>query len=119
MWIMISGPYRSGSTDPEIWKRNLELMNKVAHIVLQKGHTPVIGVNMALPVIAGAGEKHYNEIMMPISMALAERCDAVLRIGGTSANADREVALFRQRGLPVYYTPDEIPTTQQQEGRGS
>lgn len=109
---MISGPYRSGSTDPEVWKRNLEIMNKAAHMVLQKGHTPVIGVNMALPVIAAASEEYYDKIMMPVSLALAERCDAVLRIGGTSANADREVEFFRQRRMPVYYTLHEIPTEQ-------
>ena len=57
-------------------------MNKAAVHVLQKGHPPIIGVNMALPIIAAIGEENYNEIMMPVSMALAERCDAVLRIGG-------------------------------------
>ena len=110
MWIMISGPYRSGSDDPEIWNRNHGEMNKAAVHVLQKGHTPIIGINMALPIIAAQGEEHYDEIMMPVSMALAEKCDAVLRIGGESANADKEVDLFRKKGLPVYLSVDEIPS---------
>lgn len=109
MWIMISGPYRSGSDDPEIWNRNLVEMNMAALQVLQKGHTPLIGVNMALPMIATAGEDHYAQIMMPVSMALAERCDAVLRIGGESANADKEVELFRKKGLPVYWSVADVP----------
>lgn len=109
MWIMISGPYRSGSDDPNTWTDNLGLLNQAAYAVLQRGHTPVIGVNMALPVIVATGQQNYDAIMMPISMALAERCDAVLRIGGPSENADREVALFRDKGLPVYYSVDEVP----------
>jgi len=94
---MISGPYRSGSADPEVWKRNLEIMNKAAHMVLQKGHTPIIGVNMALPVIAAAGEEHYEEIMMPVSMALAQRCDAVLRGWSISKCRQRGGAFLTKR----------------------
>jgi molybdopterin biosynthesis enzyme len=47
--------------------------------------------------------------MMPISLAMAERCDAVLRIGGTSVGAEQEVEVFKRKGLPVYYGLDEIP----------
>lgn len=110
MWIMISGPYRSGSDNADVWHSNHAEMNKAALDLLQKGHTPVIGVNMALPMIEVAGEDRYQEIMMPVSMALAERCDAVLRIGGASANADREVNTFKERGLTVYTSIDQIPT---------
>lgn len=31
------------------------------------------------------------------------RCDAVLRIPGTSPGADREVALAQSRGIPIFY----------------
>ena len=41
--------------------------------------------------------------------ALAERCDAVLRIGGDSAGADREVSLILGRGGRVFQSTDEIP----------
>jgi len=46
--------------------------------------------------------------MMPVSCALAERCDAVLCVGGPSAGADEEVAIFRSNGLPVFYSADDI-----------
>ncbi|MBX2906113.1 MAG: hypothetical protein KF744_08755 [Taibaiella sp.] len=118
MWIMISGPYRSGTDDPMIWAGNLAKMNEVANQLLLKGHIPIIGVNMALPVIDAAGQDRYDAVMMPISLALAERCDAVLRIGGTSANADREVALFKRKGLPVYLSVDEIPYSDETGGPG-
>lgn len=106
---MIAGPYRTGSDDPEVWRKNLREMNSAALEVARRGHTPVIGVNMALPVIEIAGEENYEELMMPISLALAERCDAVLRIGGTSEGADKEVATFRSRDLPVFTSIEQLP----------
>lgn len=109
MLIMVSGPYRSGSDDPEVWKENLKVMNAAAYEVFKKGHTPLIGVNAALPIIAEANEDKYDEIMMPVSLALANICDAVLRIGGISKGADDEVEIFVKKNLPVYYSIDEIP----------
>lgn len=106
---MIAGPYKHGSDNPEQWKDNLRVLNEYAYQVFNKGHVPIIGVNAALPVIQAAGEEHYAELMMPISLALAQRCDAVLRVGGDSAGADREVEVFRQRGVAVYYHLDDIP----------
>jgi hypothetical protein len=69
----------------------------------------VVGVNLALPMIESAGASSWDEIMMPVSLALAERCDACLRIGGPSKGADEEVERFHARGLPVYRSVDEIP----------
>lgn len=85
LWIMVSGPYTSGAKSAANRRRNLAIMNKAAVAVLRKGHVPIIGVNLALPIIAAAGgAKFYDEIMMPLSLAAAERCDAVLRVGGPS-----------------------------------
>jgi CMP-2-keto-3-deoxyoctulosonic acid synthetase len=115
---MISGPYRSGTDDPKIWAGNLVNMNEAAHQLLHKGHIPIIGVNMALPIIEAAGQDQYDAIMMPISMSLATRCDAVLRIGGISANADKEVEQFQKKGLPIYFSVDEIPYKDETGGPG-
>jgi hypothetical protein len=109
MWIMIAGPYRSGSSDPAVWAGNLRRLNAAASSVFQKGHTPIIGVNLALPVIDAAGEERYRDIMPTLSLALAEKCDAVLRLEGPSQGADEEVETFRARGLPVYRSVDEVP----------
>ncbi len=109
MWIMIAGPYSSGGADAEARARNLRAMNRTAVEVFRRGHIPIIGVNMALPVIAEAGPDAFDEMMMPISLALAERCDAILRIGGPSVGADQEMASFEARGLPVYRSMDEVP----------
>ncbi|MCC7048730.1 MAG: DUF4406 domain-containing protein [Alphaproteobacteria bacterium] len=105
---MVAGPYTSGTSDPELRATNLQAMNEAAHEVWKRGHVPVIGVNMALPVIAEAGREHFDAIMMPLSLALAERCDAVLRIGGPSNGADQEVALIRSKGGQVFTRVEEI-----------
>lgn len=41
-------------------------------------------------------------------LAWVERCDAVLRIPGASAGADREVAHARDVGIPVFYAGDHL-----------
>jgi hypothetical protein len=110
-WIMVAGPYTSGGADAAQRRRNLRALNSAALAVFRRGHTPVVGVNMALPLIAAAGQDRFNEIMMPLSLALAERCDAILRIGGASSGADAEVARFRSAGKPVYFGIADVPET--------
>jgi hypothetical protein len=84
-------------------------MNRAALEVFRKGHVPVIGVNMALPLISVAEPDRYDEIMMSLSLSLADRCDACLRIGGASAGADEEVDRFLAAGKPVYYDLQSVP----------
>ena len=102
MWVIVSGPYTAGGADAAQRARNLAAMNEAAVALLRAGHLPVIGVNLALPMIAAAGDAAFDEIMMPVSLALAERCDACVRIGGPSAGADAEVERFRGAGKPVF-----------------
>lgn len=109
MWIMIAGPYRTNSEDKETWKKNHELLNRAALAVFKKGHTPIIGVNMALPVIQITGESSFEDLMMPISLQLADKCDAVLRIGGESTSSDREVDYISSKGGRVFKSLEEIP----------
>ncbi|MEM9762523.1 MAG: DUF1937 family protein [Pseudomonadota bacterium] len=116
LWIMVAGPYSAGGAGAAERAANLADMNRVARRLFALGHVPVIGVNMALPVIA-AGEAEgetdaYGAIMMPLSLALADRCDAVLRIGGASGGADAEVERFEASGKPVYRSLEEIPAVE-------
>lgn len=48
----------------------------------------------------------YEE-WMRLCLALVERCDAVLRLPGPSAGADRETRHAAERGIPVLYSIDE------------
>ena len=108
MWIMIAGPYSSGAPSPEARAANLRVLNQAALEIFEMGHVPVIGVNMALPMIEAAGEGAYERIMMPLSLSLVDRCDACLRIGGASSGADEEAERFRRLGRPVFFSLDEI-----------
>jgi CubicO group peptidase (beta-lactamase class C family) len=47
--------------------------------------------------------------MYPTAHRLLQHCDAVLRLPGSSTGADQDVALARQRGIPVYTRVEEIP----------
>lgn len=109
MWIMICGPYTSGGVDAAKRGENLRALNDVAIELFRAGHVPIIGVNMALPMIEAAGIRYFDEIMMPLSMALAERCDACLRIRGESRGADEEVARFRSLRKPIYGRVEDVP----------
>jgi len=109
MWIMVAGSYRSGSNDTQVWQANLQELNRAAYQLWRMGHIPIIGVNAALPIIEAAGAGTYDEVMMPLSLELANRCDAVLRIGGASQGADQEVVRFIARALPVYHSLEEVP----------
>ena len=108
-WIMVSGPYTSGTKDVAERLANLRALNRAALALLRMGHVPVIGVNLALPIIEAAGAEAYNEILMPLSLALVERCDACLRIGGPSEGANEEVQRFQARGKPVYLRLEDVP----------
>ena len=109
MWIMVAGPYRTGARDAEERARNLRALNLAACAIHERGHVPIVGVNLALPIIEAAGPSSYDAILLPISLALAERCDAVLRLAGESAGADGEVERVRARGGAVYASVAEIP----------
>ena len=110
MWIMVGGPYGTGAKSAAERAANLARMNEAALAVWRKGHVPIIGVNLALPIVAAAGGDAAAdaEIMMPLSLALAERCDAFLRIGGASVGADQEMARFVAAGKTVFRSIEEI-----------
>jgi hypothetical protein len=107
MLIVVAGPY-SAPTEEER-RANLDAMNLAAAEVLRRGHIPVIGMNAALPVVDMANPPDRYPAIMDISIALAERCDAILMIG-ESPGANRERDVFLRKGLPVYVDVEEIET---------
>jgi len=115
MFILIAGPYRSGTNDdPEKIAENVRLMEAFALPIFRMGHIPVLGEWFALPLVHLAGSKRigdepFNEIFHPIAERLLEKCDAVLRVGGSSQGADMMVEIARKRGLKVFRALDEIP----------
>ena len=115
MMILIAGPYRSGTNDdPQKMAANVQLMESFALPVFRLGHIPVLGEWFALPLLhlAGskqAGDEAYNEIFHPIAERLLEKCDAVLRIGGSSKGADLMVEVAQRNGLQIYTKLEQIP----------
>jgi hypothetical protein len=106
MLIMVAGPY-SAPTEAER-KQNLVKINTAAVQVVEKGHIPVVGVNAALPIVEMGNFKNDYDVIMSISVALAEKCDAILTLG-TSKGVEMEKQAFAKRGLPVYEDLSEIP----------
>jgi len=107
MRILIAGPYSATTTEKR--RQNLNAINKAALAVFRKGHIPIVGLNVALPVIGkDSSERQQYDDIMRISSAVAERCDAVLRIA-SSPGADRKVQLLSALGKPVFGNIDEIP----------
>jgi len=118
MLILIAGPYRSGTNDdPKLIKKNFDNLESMALPIFKKGHIPIIGEWVALPLMNLAGSKKigdsiWDEIQYPVAHRLLEKCDAVLRIPGDSKGADMDVKIAKQRGLKIFYNLDEIPSAE-------
>jgi hypothetical protein len=106
MIIAVSGPYSADTEEQR--QANLDNMNNAAAKLLEIGHTPLIGVNAALPVVNASTIADRYEGIMQISMAVMEPCEAVLIIG-MSKGVEREREHFIKKGLPVYYGIGEVP----------
>ena len=115
MMILIAGPYRGGTNDdPVLIKKNLEKLESVDLPLFRKGHIPIIGEWVALPLMHLAGSKEigdsiWDEIQYPVAHRLIEKCDGVLRLEGASKGADEDVRIAKERGLNIYYRLDKIP----------
>ena len=115
MLILIAGPYRSGTNDDvTMMQLNLDRLESAALPLFRKGHIPMIGEWVALPLLREAGSKKpgdapYIEIAYPVAERLLTKCDAVLRLEGESKGADQDVRIAKERGLKVYYRLEDVP----------
>lgn len=115
MLILIAGPYRSGTNDdPQLMQQNLDRLQAAALPIFCLGHIPMIGEWVALPLLklAGStkpGDEAYEEILYPVAHRLLSKCDAVLRLEGTSKGADEDVRIAKEKGLKIYYKIEDIP----------
>jgi hypothetical protein len=115
LMILIAGPYKSGTDgDTAAMAANLRRLEQAAWPVFERGHVPMIGEWVALPVLESMGadgptDPRAEKILYPTAERLLQHCDAVLRLPGESRGADNDVAIARRRGLPVYTSVDEIP----------
>jgi hypothetical protein len=116
LFILVAGPYRSNTgDDPARISENFRVMARAALELFRKGHLPVLGESLALPLIEEAGSKRigdavFDQIFHPVSRMLVERVDAVLRLGGPSRGADEMLSIARQSGKQIFEKLSEIPT---------
>ncbi len=105
MIIAIAGKYSA----PTVEERNANLakLNAAAALLLQKGHIPIVGVNAALPVVTRAGLSETHKAIMDISMTVMQCCEGLLLLS-ESPGAMREHDFIKSKGLPIFYSIDEI-----------
>ena len=112
--ILIAGPYRSGTHgDDTLIAQNLRRLEQAAWEVYQRGHVPVIGEWLALPLAKAAGSQRLDDeisesLLYPVAHRLIGKCDAIYRIGGASQGADKDIAVAQQHGLKIYRSAEEI-----------
>jgi hypothetical protein len=115
MTILVAGPYRSGTGgDLTLIELNLRRLEQAALAIYRRGHVPMIGEWLALPLAKAAGSARLGdaiseEFLYPASRRLLSRCDAVLRIGGESNGADEDVRVAQGLGLRVYRDIADVP----------
>jgi hypothetical protein len=113
--VLIAGPYLSGTNgDPHKIARNRQHLESYALPIYERGHLPMVGEWLALPIIHAAGGRNTDDAVFrayqyPVAQRLLERCDAVLRIPGESRGADLDVARAVELGLPVFRAVTELP----------
>ncbi|KVF64017.1 hypothetical protein [Burkholderia vietnamiensis] len=117
--VLVAGPWRSGTDgDPARIAANLRRLEQAALAVYRRGHVPMIGEWLSLPLAAAAGATAIGDaisesFLYPAAYRLLRRCDAVLRIDGASRGADADVTLARQLGKAVYSSVEAIPVVQE------
>lgn len=120
--VLIAGPYRSGTgDDPALLAANVDVMNRAALEVFRRGHIPLTGEALALPLaeLAGStqtGDAAFQSVFHPYARLLVARCDAVLRVGGASAGADEMVEIARERGAAVFSAVGDLPAVGESSG---
>ncbi|HJS91400.1 MAG TPA: hypothetical protein VJ738_15655 [Steroidobacteraceae bacterium] len=115
MLIMICGPFTSGTDgDSARIAANRQRLESFVLPIYEKGHLPMIGEWLALPVIRAAGGRDFCDAVFrryqyPVAHRLLGRCDAVLRIPGESRGADLDVQSAQRLGPRIFTDLAEIP----------
>lgn len=106
MVIGIAGPYSASLAEQR--QKNLDAMNCAAAELLKLGHIPLIGMNAALPVLEMCQLEEKYDATMKISLAVIDACEGLLLLA-ESPGANKERDLVLSKGLPVFYSMDEVP----------
>ena len=116
MFILIAGPYRSGTNDdPEKIAANVHLMEAFALPIFRMGHIPVLVNGLRFRWFIWQAQKKLAmsrsmKSFIPSQNGFWKNVMRFCRVGGASQGADLMVEVARKRGLQIYFTLDEIPT---------
>jgi hypothetical protein len=110
--ILIAGPYRSGTGgDPGLIEANLRRLEQPSWELHRRGHVPMIGEWVGLPILRVAGDSASDgDVLYEVASRLLQHCDGVLRLPGESSGADTDVRIATERGIPVWYSIDDVPS---------
>jgi hypothetical protein len=124
--VMIAGPSLSGTDgDPAKVAANRARLEAMALPIYERGHLPLIGEWLALPIIHAAGGREpgdgvFDAYQYPVAHRLLERCDALLRLPGVLSRkcmALRRAATGQPARRGVGSMPGGIaPTSQRRRG---
>lgn len=99
--VYVAGPY--AHLDPV---RNTHATIHAAEGLLESGLvTPYVPhLTLLWHLVAPHDEEHWYAY----DLAVLARCDALVRLVGSSKGADREVQFAHDRGIPVFYRDDAL-----------
>lgn len=97
-YIYLAGPLTHESAGYNMMDNVREAMNIYA-MIIQMGYFPYCP---HLSAFADIVTKIGYEQWMALDFAWLEKCDALVRIGGVSPGADREMKFAREHGIQVY-----------------
>ena len=98
--IYLAGPYTK--PNPEV---NLDITLKIADKLLDLGFAPFV------PHLYYFWDKKYPRdynFWLEFDKQFLSVCDAVLRLPGESYGSDKEEALAKELGIPVYLSIEEL-----------
>lgn len=98
-WVYIASPYTGDE------ESNTAFQIMVADRLVRLGFIPI------WPLASHYWNLHYPhdyEYWMYLDFEYIKRCDALLRVGGNSDGADREVEFAKSIGIPVFCTYSEL-----------
>jgi hypothetical protein len=99
--VYVAGPIGK----PENHSANVDAALQVASQLLDAGLYPFV------PHLCVWWDLHtprHYESWMKFDMVWLKRCDVLLRIPGHSPGADREVALAKEVGIPVFFELGDV-----------
>lgn len=98
--VFISGPYSQG--DIAI---NVKTAMDIAYKLMKKGYAPYCP---HLTHFLHMNHPQPYEKWLELDKEYLILCDAVYRFPGESDGADKEVELATEKGIPVFYTIEEL-----------